>query len=225
MISLSAGNKVIFDADAKANGNISATGGNDIIFPDKLEAGGDINLHILNGEMAATTVIAGRDANLQVGQTGGMEGLRNMGGSGSGGISSADSITAGRDVTVSATNGDVNLGDVTGANSVSIFAYAPSATVRADSVKTNDLFTVLAWHEDIGAVECARYFNILLMSGDRVRKATGWDSALDAERWLEWEDYRFHYDLLNLSHVIDIYDYWRRLPRNAEEEELSIEEM
>ena len=57
------------------------------------------------------------------------------------------------------------------------------------------------------------------------RGKTGWDSALDAERWLEWEDYRFHYDLLNLSHVIDIYDYWRRLPRNAEEEELSIEEM
>ena len=137
----------------------------------------------------------------------------------------AESVTAGRDAIITAANGNITLGTVEGKNAVSIFDYAPTSFMRAGTVKTDGLFTLFAWQREIGQMEVDGYFDIVLMaSGDNLRKATGWDSALEAEHRMDWEYYRFHHDLLGLSRLIDIYDYWNTMPRNAEEDELLVEE-
>ena len=225
-ISLVAGSRISFDGDATAGADITAVAGKSIDFPDTVNAGRDASLKIQDGDMAAKTVIAGRDASLQ---TGGRTGLENWieafyPQEGSGDIY-AESVTADRDAIITAANGNITLGTVEGKHSVSIFDYSTASFMRAGSVKTPGLFTLFAWQREIGSMEVGSYFDIVLMaSGDNLRKAAGWDNALDAERWLAFEDYRFHHDLLNLSHIIDIYDYWSVMPRNAEEEDLLVEE-
>lgn len=225
-ISLVAGNSVIFDGDATAGEDISVLGGKSIVFPDTISAGRDVSLTIQDGDMAAKTVVAGRDVSLQTGgraDTGNwIDAFHAQGGSGN---IFAENITAGRDAVISAANGNITLGTVEGKHSVSIFDYSPMSFLKIGTVKSGGAFTLYAWQREIGQMDVGEYYDVVLLtSGDNLRKAAGWDGPMTAARRMAFEEYRFHHDLLGLSHLIDIHDYWSDLPENAEEDEIVVEE-
>jgi len=232
---------------AAINGNSTIWQANGDIQVDTLTAGGNSTIQQANGNLTANNLTAGETmdiqhtgngsialgnvnaADLNVAHSGignieiGTAVIRNtskLHQEGTGDIILKD-FQGGHDISFVTRNGSMDFAKVSGTGRITLFNYGRDTKTTIGELSGANLFLLLAFNEDFGSIQSNACVD-LLRTGDKARRAIGWEGAEELYRGMQ--GYLFRQNLPDFGERIGIESFTAELPADASQDEIKITE-